>query len=404
MSDIKQISVAASKSYLQRALAIATLAKEKTFLHDVSWCNDSSSAKAIVESLGVKISESARVLELNAEGLQFKERQYNAGEAGLSIRMFAPILALSGDELSLTGEGSLKKRPVDMIVEALQQLGVEIESNQGFLPLKIKGPLQSGHIEIDGSISSQLLTGLLIALPLVEDDSVIRVKNLKSIPYIDMTIEIMVQFGVKVEHENYQIFRIKGHQKYKASNYQIEGDWSGGAFFLVYGAVKNGIEVLNLNYDSRQADKAIVEVLQLVGAKVTLKKTSVIVEKKELRAFEFDATNCPDLFPPLVCLASQCEGESQLKGVSRLKHKESDRASVLKEEFAKMGIEISIKNDAMFVKGAKPKACVVDSHDDHRIAMAAALMNLFCDEEIKIENKEAIDKSYPSFFEELYNL
>ena len=404
MTSIKTISIAASKSYLQRAIAISALAKGSSELRQVTWCNDSKVAKKIAEDLGNTIIEKDGVLSISNEGLRFKNTSFTAGEAGLSIRMFSPIFALYQQTIIFEGKGSLKMRPMNIVVEALVQLGVKVEMENGFLPLKITGPINAGEIEIDGSLSSQLLTGLLIALPLAGDDSIIKVKNLKSKPYIDMTLSIMEQFGITVEHDNYKIFRIKGNQKYKATAYNVEGDWSGGAFFLVYGAVKNEIIINNLDYNSKQADKAIIKALELAGAKVSILEKGIKVEKDQLKAFSFDATDCPDLFPPLVCLASQCEGTSKIKGVSRLIHKESNRAEVLKQEFAKMGVEITLDNDEMYIVGSTPKACTIDSHNDHRIAMAGGIMNLFCDGEIKIKNKESINKSYPDFFKDLENI
>ena len=398
---MKKITVAASKSYLQRALAIAALAEGESVLKQVSWCNDSVAAKRIIEDLGCQTTEENRNLLIKSSNINFKTNSFTAGEAGLSIRMFSPIFALYNQEINFTGEGSLKTRPIQIIEDALVQLGVAIESNNGLLPLKIQGPIKAGNINIDGSLSSQLLTGLLMALPLVDGDSVIEVSHLKSIPYIDMTLSIMKHFGVEIQNEDYKIFRVKGNQKYKAKPFNIEGDWSGGAFFLVYGAVKENIEIANLNGISKQADKAIVEALQLAGARVVLRHNLVIVEKSELTAFDFNATNCPDLFPPLVCLASQCKGVTKLKGVSRLKHKESDRAVVLKEEFNKIGIKVELQGDDMYITGAQPKAGIINSHNDHRIAMVGGLMNLFCQEEIKVEGKSSVNKSYPEFFADL---
>ena len=401
MKKALKISVAASKSYFQRALAISALAKGTSVLHQISWCNDSIAAKNIIEDLGSNISENKRTLSIKTEGLDFKNTKYTAGEAGLSVRMFSPIFALSDKKITFIGEGSLKTRPIQIISDALMQLGVQVETQEGMLPIKIKGKIKAGEIHIDGSLSSQLLTGLLIALPLLDGDSVINVSQLKSKPYVDMTLSIMKEFGVEVENEDYKIFRIKGHQQYKPTDYYIEGDWSGGAFFLVYGAVKQDVEIVNLDYRSQQADKAFLEALQKAGAKVNLNHKSVRVEKAELKAFVFDATECPDLFPPLVCLASQCTGVSEIKGISRLSYKESDRAQVLKQEFQKMGIAIQLKQDSMFITGGKIKPCIVDSHNDHRIAMLGGIMNLFCDGEITVKNKEAINKSYPNFFEDL---
>ena len=209
MNSIEKITVSASKSYLQRALAIAALSEGISVLNEVSWCNDSIAAKNIIENLGCKIEENNRILLINQQNISFNNREFNANEAGLSVRMFSPIFALSNHEINFKGEGSLNTRPVQLIADALFQLGVIIETNNGFLPIKIKGPIKSGVINIDGSLSSQLLTGLLIALPLVNGDSVINVHNLKSIPYIDMTVKIMEHFGVKVDNIDYKTFKIK---------------------------------------------------------------------------------------------------------------------------------------------------------------------------------------------------
>ena len=396
---IKKIQAPASKSYLQRALAVSALAGGNTVLTNVSWCADSLSAKKIINKLGAITTEQNNTLEIQSSPLKFGDKNFFAGESGLSLRMFSPILALSDEEISFTGEGTLLKRPVKLIEEALSQLGVKVISNSGFLPLKIKGKIKAGKITIDGSLSSQLLSGLLITLPLLDADSEILVHNLKSRPYIDMTLAIIKDFGVNIENIDYKKFTIKGKQKYKARTYNIEGDWSGASFLLVYGAVKNAIEVNNLNPHSLQADKAILDVLQKAGANVHIKTNSIIITPGKLKAFEFDASHCPDLFPPLVALATQCEGISKIKGVFRLLHKESNRAMVIKQELSKLGIEIEINKDIMFIKQSQLKSGVINSHNDHRIAMLGGILNLFSKEKISVENKQAVNKSYPGFFD-----
>jgi len=208
---------------------------------------------------------------------------------------------------------------------------------------------------------------------------------------------------VEIENIDYHNFKIKGNKKYKPVTYNIEGDWSGATFFLVLGAVKGRIEVENLDINSSQADKEIITVLKKVGANLTIKNTSIIVEKNKLNSFEFDATDCPDLFPPIVCLASQCSGASIIKGVSRLTHKESNRAEVLKQEFANVGINITLDGDYMHITGGKLQEGTINSHNDHRIAMMGGILNEFCEQEIKIINKNAINKSYPDFFKTLNN-
>lgn len=401
---MNRISAPASKSYMQRALAISALAEGLCTLKHISWCNDTLAAKELVSQLGSEIQEEGNILKINSTHLQAINTTFSANESGLCIRMFSPILSLLEDEIHFTGQGSLLTRPVQHIADALSQLDVQIASNNGFLPLEIKGKIKAGNIEINGSISSQLLTGLLIVLPTLESDSEILVHQLKSKPYIDMTLSIMKAFGVVVEHQNYQKFLIKGNQKYKSVEYDIEGDWSAAAFFLVAGAVKDSVTIDNLNPSSAQADRAILDVLEKVGAKISFTGNTLTIEKDKLNSFSFDATDCPDLFPPLVCLASRCEGLSEIRGVSRLYHKESNRAEVLKTEFAKIGVEISLFGDEMQVLGSRLKAGTIDSNNDHRIAMAAGIMNLFCKEEISITGKDAVNKSYPNFFNDLYEL
>ncbi len=401
---MNKITAPASKSYLQRALAISALAEGKTTLTNVSWCNDSVATKKIVEKLGCKIIEKDGNLIIDSKGLYINNTKFSADEAGLTIRMFSPIFALSEKEICFTGKASLLTRPVKIIADALSQLGAKIETNNGFLPIKIKGKILASKINIDGSLSSQLLTGLLIALPLLDDDSEIIVENLKSIPYIDMTLEIMHKFGVSVKNEDYKIFKIKGNQKYKPTTYNIEGDWSGAAFFLVLAAINGEIELENLNLNSLQADKEIITVLQKAGAKIEFKNGSVIVRKNKLNSFNFDATDCPDLFPPIACLASKCNGTSIIKGVSRLTHKESNRAKVLKQEFANIGIKITIADDYMHITGGKLQKGTINSHNDHRIAMMGGVLNNICDTKIQILNKEAVNKSYPNFFKSLNSL
>ncbi len=395
------IQAPASKSYLQRALAIALLAKGKTVLHNVSWCDDTMAVKNLIAGLGAKITEENRELIIQSEGIKITESLFSAEESGLALRMFAPIFALSGEKIQLSAKGTLKSRPIGFLGESLVQLGVSVTTDNGFPPLTISKKLNAGEITIDGSVSSQLLTGLLIALPLVDGNSIITVRNLKSIPYIDMTMNIIRHFGVEISHTNYQQFFIKGNQTYHPEEYTIEGDWSGAAFLLVAGALTGGVAVKNLSGNSLQADKKILDALKMAGAKIRLQDNIVEVRRKKLQAFTFDATHCPDLFPPLATLAANCEGTTTIKGVSRLKHKESNRGEVLKTELSKAGISVEINDDLMKITGGKISGCTIDSQHDHRIAMMAGVLNLVSENEIIIKNKETVNKSYPEFFVDL---
>ncbi len=397
------VKAPASKSMTQRAIAAALLADGESIIHNPSYCDDSLAAMSIAVGLGARIEPQANEMKIIGSAV-LKEPKLNCGESGLAIRMFSPIAALYPVEISMSGANSLKKRPMGMIDEALNQLGARCTSTSGFLPLTIHGPITGGKCVIDGSVSSQLLTGLLMALPLAKKDSEIHVRNLKSKPYIDMTIEILKSFGITVENQDYTLFRIPGKQKYTPVSYDVEGDWSGGAFLLVAGAINGNLKIAGLRKDSRQSDMAVVHALEKAGAKMTISDDHIEISKSKLKAFEFDATESPDLFPPLVALAAYCDGISEIKGVSRLIFKESDRAKTLKEEFGKMNIKIEINDDLMYVTGGSPQSAKVESHEDHRIAMAVAVASLGASGRVYIRDSQCVAKSYPSFFGDLRQL
>ncbi len=395
-----EIKAPPSKSMTQRAIAASVLADGQSLLLNPSYCDDSLAAMSIAVSLGARVEPQSDKMKITGSG-ELKEKKLNCGESGLAIRLFSPIAALFEEEITMTGAGSLKKRPMNMIGDALNQLGVKCSALDGFLPLTIRGPLKAGFCEIDGSVSSQLLSGLLMALPLADGESIIKVNNLKSKPYIDMTLGVLRAFGIMVTNENYELFTVPGKQKYLPVTYEIESDWSGGAFLLVAGAINGDLKVSGLRTDSFQSDTGILIALEKAGANVSVYENKIEVSKSDLKAFEFDATESPDLFPPLVALASYCKGVTKLKGASRLRHKESDRASALSEEFGKLNIKVEMSDDYLIVTGGKVKGARVNSHDDHRIAMAAAIAALGASDTVFIKDSHCIVKSYPGFFDDL---
>ena len=397
------INAPSSKSMTQRAIAASLLAEGESIILNPSYCDDSLAAMTIAVGLGAKVNPGTGEMKITGAG-ELREKKLNCGESGLAIRMFSPIAALYPAEIILTGSGSLKKRPMSMIENALNQFGVRCISEGGFLPLTVEGPLKGGNCEIDGSVSSQLLTGLLMALPVAEDDSEIIVNNLKSKPYIDMTLQVLGKFGIKIINDNYKKFNIKGNQKYKPTRFEVESDWSGGAFLLVAGAISGDITVHGLHPESSQSDKAVLTALDKAGAKMTVTKDAIEIKKSDLKAFEFDSTESPDLFPPLAVLAAYSKGISGIKGVNRLIYKESDRAVALVEELGKMGIKVEISDNYMLITGGKIKGAHVNSHDDHRIAMAAAVAGLGATDKVHIRDSHCIAKSYPGFFDDLRNI
>ncbi len=418
----------ASKSSMQRACAAALIHIGKTIIHNPGHSNDDLAALEVIQKLGAIIitqnPASKKIhpspIEVNSNGVKPIGPTMNCGESGLGIRMFTPIAALSNELISIEGKGSLVKRPMHFFDEILPLVGVKVQSQKGFLPIQIQGPLVPANITIDGSLSSQFLTGMLMAYAATgKQDIEIKVIDLKSKPYIDLTLSVLNAFGWKVEHTNYESFRFLVHAPLKTViEYTVEGDWSGAAFLLVAGAIAGPIKVKGLQLNSTQADKKIMEALTSAKANMKQEEDGILIGPSAgasnnksnnfsngLIAFEFDATDCPDLFPPLVALASVCNGITKIKGVSRLAHKESDRGLTLQTEFAKMGIQIHLVGDEMLIHGGTIiQSATVFSQHDHRIAMACGVAALVANGPIEITEAEAINKSYTDFFTHLQEL
>lgn len=399
-----------SKSDMQRACAAALLHHGRTTILDPGRSNDDLAALDVIAKLGAEAQDLGDKIIITSKGVDPSENEINCGESGLGIRMFTPIAALSNKQLSIVGKGSLVNRPMDFFDEIFPQLDIAITTNHGKLPLQVKGPLAPKNIEVDGSLSSQFLTGLLMAYAASNaKDVTITVRDLKSKPYIDLTLRVLKDFGMKVpivqNHETYYFSAHDTTAKQGEFTYAIEGDWSGAAFLFVAGAISHQIVIEGMRSDSVQADMKILEAIKDAGAGLQLDGNNYTVTPAALKAFEFDATECPDLFPPLVALATYCDGITKIKGVRRLTHKESNRGLTLQDVFGKMGIQIDLEDDLMLVHGGKqPKGASVHSHHDHRIAMAAAVAALGADGAVTIADAEAIDKSYPAFYNDLIQL
>lgn len=413
----------ASKSSMQRACAAALLHRGTTRILNPGHSNDDLAAIDVIQKLGAIVkTEDASKEKINStsiivhsNGVQPIGDTMNCGESGLGIRMFTPIAALSDQSITVEGIGSLLKRPMHFFDTIFPKLGIEIQSQAGYLPIQIKGPLKPANIEVDGSLSSQFLTGLLMAFAATENtNAVIEVQGLKSKPYIDLTLSVLNTFGWKVQHQDYKRFEFLAHPPLADHiDYTVEGDWSGAAFLLVAGAIAGPIVVKGVQLNSTQADKAVIQALKDAGASIDINENAIQIGPAKdkagvvgsLKAFEFDATHCPDLFPPLVALAAVCNGVTILHGVSRLAHKESDRGLTLQKEFAKLGIRIELNEDRMMVYGGTGiKGAEVFSQHDHRIAMACGVAALCADGPITITDAEAVNKSYTDFFKHLQYL
>jgi 3-phosphoshikimate 1-carboxyvinyltransferase len=399
------VKIPSSKSMAQRAVAAALLAGGNSVIHNLSGCKDERSAIMMAACMGALIKPKLNQLTV-VERHKYLAEEFPCGESGLALRLFAPLVALSGKSVKLTGTGSLLKRPVGMIKEALEQLGVRVETTDGYLPVTLSGTLTSGNATIDGSAGSQMLSGLLMALPLTSSDSLIRVTDLKSRPYVDMTLEILHDFGIKVENRDYREFFIPGNQVYTPREYIVEGDWSSAAFMLVAGAIRGNIEITGLNLQSKQADIAILQALDRARVKIDINGNgqSIHIAQQTPLAFEFDTTHCPDLFPPLAALAAYCEGSSIIHGISRLIHKESNRLVTVQAVLNELGIRTEVNNDSLMIQGGPILSGQVDSYDDHRIAMMAAVMALGAGGDVMVKEGQCVDKSYTHFFDDLASL
>lgn len=399
---------------MQRAVAAAFLSGNTCILHNAGHSADEMAILEIIRNLGSKvtyISESTvEVVSNYKEVISGPPIVVDCGESGLGVRMLTSILATLDRDVIITGQGSLLRRPLHFFGITLPLLGVPYASNDNFLPLQLKGPIMPADIEIDGSLSSQYLTGLLMAYSAAgASEKVIHVHNLVSRPYIDLTLNVMKAFGMKCpENVQYQQFRFTAEINASPKgtiHYSVEGDWSGASFWLVAGAIGGPVVISGLSCTSSQADKAILDVLKVCGARVEMHGGNITVSCNRLMPFVFDATDSPDLFPPLVALAAYCQGISRITGCSRLTHKESNRAIALEKEFGKMGITIAIEGDEMIIYGGSPiQSALVSSHNDHRIAMACAIAAIKSGGPVTIQGADAVKKSYPDFFADLASL
>jgi len=401
-----------SKSAMQRACAAALLRHGQTEIRLPGQSNDDLAAMDVITRLGATIHESDAALLVQSQGVHPKSDAVHCGESGLGIRMFTPIAALSPRRLLLTGAGSLVTRPMDFFDAVLPQLGVMVSSQQGRLPLSIQGPLRPADITVDGSLSSQFLTGLLMAFSAAgASDVTIRVEGLKSRPYIDLTLSVMRSFGMHMPDTTAgDVFHFPVYIPSLAMTeplcYTVEGDWSGAAFLVVAAALAGDLAIEGLDVASVQGDKAILTALASAGGQFHVGADGrLYIAQTSLQAFAFDATECPDLFPPLAALAACCAGTSVIQGVGRLAHKESDRGQTLQQEFGKLGVSIRLEEDLMFIEGGGAiLAGNVHSCHDHRIAMSLAVAALRAQGPLRIEAAEAIGKSYPHFFDDMVSL
>ena len=400
------IAAPPSKSMTQRAFAGALLHKGRTTIYNAGKSADEQAALQIIQQLGASVVQQADgTIVVNSNGVVPISGQINCNESGLATRLFAPVAALSAQAINVAGAGSLLQRDIVGLEEVFRDLGVALPGFNGHVPFTLQGPLTAKDITIDSGESSQLLSGLLFAFSYAATEPVtITVKKLSSKPYIDMTLDVLRQFGRPVANSNYQSFTIDPTLFTQTENITIDiaGDWSSAAGLLVAGAIAGKVSISGLANNNIQADNAIIAVLKEAGAVVEWRDGMVSVSSVSLKCFDYNATDSPDLFPVLAILAACCDGESTIKGLHRLFNKESNRAESIGEMLQSFDVPFSMEDDTLFVTGVGAlQGTIIDSYNDHRIVMAAAIGALRANGPVDIEHAEAVNKSYPDFFKDL---
>ncbi|MCX7861692.1 MAG: 3-phosphoshikimate 1-carboxyvinyltransferase [Bacteroidales bacterium] len=382
-----------SKSELIRRIAIAMRCKDQSTFSNVTWCNDSYAMLNIAENWGAHINISQGIMHIKGTPVPVLH-EYQCDESALCLRLMLPILSMHNGTFLLLAQGTLLKRPIGEIEQILQQMGASIHNQQNYPPIKITGSIKPNKITIEYPISSQHISGLLMTLPLLPENSYIKLNRVVSLPYIQLTIQVLREAGIVIQtNETLTEYHIEGNQVIKPITTNIEGDWSAASLICAAAAIDGNIQLNNLSVNSLQADKEILHFLNH-------KKLHISTQK--IHSFTADITHYPDLFPALLILAAHANNNSEIHGINRLIHKESNRLEAFVKEFSKFGIRFSIDGDILKIRPPiELVSCEIDPHYDHRIAMAAALMVIGTKATVTIHNAQCVNKSYPSFWEDL---
>ncbi len=390
-----------SKSLAHRAIICASLAKGKSKISNVAYSKDILATIDAMTSLGAKIEKGEDYVIV--EGC-FPRRVNNiidANESGSTLRFMIPIALLDPSPVTFIGHNKLVDRPLDVYFDMFKTHNIDyVKDENHYLPLTCKNKLEGGSYYLKGDVSSQFITGLLFSLPLCDTDSkLVITTEIESLGYINLTLDILKKFNINIEFKDNTFF-IKGRQEYKACDYTVEGDFSQVAFFLVGNMLGNDIKIKGVNEHSLQGDKAIVEDIVSLGGNVSYKGDELVCLSSCLHASNIDVSQTPDLGPALSVLFTQIDGESKLVNASRLRIKECDRITCVKEELNKLGANVSETSDSLIVNGRTLiNGGTISSHNDHRLVMAFAMIASIAKEEIVIENAGAVSKSFPNFFD-----
>jgi len=395
------VTVPSSKSISHRTVICAGLSEGTSIIDNINYSQDIDATCNAMEKLGINMIKEKNSLRVRGvKEIDLKSSEIDCAESGSTLRFLIPIAAMTGKEVVFTGEGELAQRPLGPYYEIFDDQKVSYKNSKGNLPLTIDGKLKPGKYKVNGSVSSQFISGLLFALPMLEGDSKIEVTSeLESKPYIDLTIDALENYSVQVENREYKEFIIQGNQKFKARDISIEKDFSQAAFWLAAGTLGAEVECIGMNTKSLQGDKAIIDIIKKMGGSVSIKDDIVKAIPSETKGIVFDASDCPDLVPVIAVLGSLSEGTTEIINAKRLRIKECDRLKAMCRELRKIGADIEETADGLIIRGKKfLRGGAVSSWGDHRIAMALAVASIKCEEPVIIRDALCVRKSYPDFW------
>lgn len=404
-----QVNIPSSKSMGHREIICAGLAEGVSIVDNISMSKDIEATCRCLTALGVQIEqipscyEGRTALKITGFG-QLKACQSSAdcGESGSTLRFFIPLMALLNNAMTLIGHGKLVSRPMQAYYDIFNEQKLEYTTNNGELPLTINGRLRPGKYTLPGDVSSQYVSGLLFALPLLEGDSELVITSpLESSSYVDLTLSCLRKYGITIENQQHQVYKIKGGQKYQAQNSAVEGDWSQAAFWLVGGCLGSELTLKGMDMASLQGDKAVLSIMQKMNCQLQL-AADLKAAVSEPQGTVIDASNCPDIIPVLTVLAAVSKGTTKIINAARLRIKECDRLAAMTRELNKLGADITELEDGLIINGriSLRGGADVDAWNDHRVAMSLAIAALKCQEPIVLTGAESVQKSYPEFWQD----
>lgn len=410
---VGEVNIPSSKSMGHREIICAGLAQGVSIVDNISMSKDIEATCRCLKALGVKIEqvpsryEGRTALKITGSGeLKACSSSVDCGESGSTLRFFIPLMALLGSEMKLIGHGKLVSRPLQAYYDIFDKQKLYYTTENGQLPLTVNGRLRPGKYTLPGDVSSQFVSGLLFALPLLEGDSELVITSpLESSSYVDLTLSCLKKYGILIENHQHQVYKIKGGQKYLAQNSIVEGDWSQAAFWLAGGCLGGKLTLKGMDLDSLQGDKAVLDIMQKMNCRLQT-AAELKAEVSEPQAVVIDASNCPDIIPVLTVLAAVSTGTTKIINAARLRIKECDRLAAMTQELNKIGADITELEDGLIINGRSwlKGDAQVDAWNDHRVAMSLAIAAVKCKAPIILTGAESVQKSYPDFWQDYQQL